>query len=215
MKKVAVILAGCGYLDGSEIRESVFTLLALDKYDAEVSVFAPDAPQHHVVSHLSGQEVQESRNVLAESARIARGDILELTTLDPVKFDCLILPGGFGAAKNLSNIAFAGEKGIPIEPIKRIILSFHKAKKPIGSICISPSIVASALQDVCTPSLTLGNNSTLLHDMKVNSVKCNTDDIVIDVENKLVSTPAYMHDDRISNVYKGIDKLVQKVLEIS
>lgn len=215
MKKVAVILAGCGYLDGSEIREAVFTLLALDKYNAHVSIFAPDIKQHHVINHLSQQEHEETRNVLSETARIARGNISNLNMLDPSNFDALIIPGGFGAAKNLSNIAFAGSEGSAIEPIHHIILSFHKAKKPIGSICIAPAVVASVLKKTCTPMLTLGNTSTLLSDMKVKDVKCNTDDIVVDIENKLISTPAYMHDDRISEVYTGIDKLVQKVLEIS
>lgn len=214
MKKIAVILAGCGHLDGSEIREAVLTLLEIDRNNAEAHIFAPDIDQHHVVNHLTGQEADGTRNVLVEAARIARGKVEPLSRLRPADFDALIMPGGFGAAKNLANIAFEGAGGHVDPLVRSLIDGFTKLEKPVGSICISPAIVAVALRSI-NPTLTLGNDSNMLEEIGVRSAKCNTNDIVVDVEHKLVSTPAYMHNDRLSKVSEGIAKLVKKVLEMA
>lgn len=214
MKKIAVILAGCGHLDGSEIREAVLTLLEIDRNGAEAHIFAPDIKQHHVINHMNGKEIAQERNVLVEAARIARGKIKPLSELNVSEFDALIMPGGFGAAKNLATVAFDGAKGSVNGMVKEVIDSFVKSEKPVGSICISPAIVAIALKSQ-NPKLTLGNESNMLEEIGVQSSKCATEDIVFDEKLKLVSTPAYMHNDRLSKVSDGIAKLVKKVLEIS
>ncbi len=216
MKKIAVVLSGCGYLDGAEIRESVFTLLALDEMNVKAEIFAPNREQSYVVDHLTAKEEGGARNILVESARIARGQIRPIDELNASEFSALILPGGFGAAKNFSTIAFAGADALIESDIKNVIQSFYKAKKPIGAICISPAIVALALKSVANGiNLTLGNDSDLLVKMGLAKNSCNTDDIIVDSVNLLVSTPAYMHDDRIINVRIGIQKLVNKIVEWS
>ncbi len=214
-KKVAVILAGCGHQDGAEIREAVITLLELDKLSADVTIFAPNTLQHHVLNHVTGEEMQEKRNVMVEAARIARGAIKDITTLDPKNFDALVMPGGFGVAKNLSDIAFKGEKGSIVPEVKNIIRKFLELKKPIGAICISPAIVAAALEGYAVPKLTLGEMNPLLKGFGANEEVCTTTEICVDNDNRIISTPAYMYKDRIANVAVGIEKLVKKVMEIA
>jgi enhancing lycopene biosynthesis protein 2 len=214
MKKVAVILAGCGHMDGSEIRESVITLLELDKQGAKTEVFAPDLDQNDVIDHVSGKVVQEKRNMLIEAARIARGKIKPIEQLNVAEFDALIMPGGFGVAKNLSTIPAEGSKGKVASFLVQTIETFTSSHKPVGSICISPALVAVALKNRI-PTMTLGNESDLLEQIGVDSRKCDSDKIIVDEKNLLVTTPAYMHDDRISLIAEGISKLVKKVLELA
>ena len=146
MKKVAVILAGCGYLDGAEIRESVLTYLALSKYkDIEIDTFAPNENQHHTVNHLIGEETKVQRNILEESARIARGKVSDLKELNESNYDALLLPGGFGVAKNLSKFAFKGSTGEINKFYAQNLRAFYNNKKPIGAICISPAVIALEL----------------------------------------------------------------------
>lgn len=212
-KKIAVVLSGCGYLDGAEIRESVITLLELDKQNAQVGIFAPDLDQHHVVNHINGEETSETRNVLVEAARIARGDIKNLTDLNPTEFDALILPGGFGVAKNLSNVAFG--KGDVNHQLGQFIHDFHSAGKPIGAICISPAVIAASLKDTKQVTMTLGQTNPLLESFGAKEEICTASQISVDNDNKIVSTPAYMCEERISNISSGISKLVEKVLELA
>jgi enhancing lycopene biosynthesis protein 2 len=146
MPNVAVILSGCGYLDGAEIREAVLALTALDKEGATVEVFAPNIPQRKVVNHLTGEDTDETRNVLVESARIARGKVRDLDEAKAEAFDALVLPGGFGAALNLSDIALKGAEGTVIPALKNLILDFLKAGKPIGAICISPAVLVASVK---------------------------------------------------------------------
>lgn len=214
-KKVAVVLAGCGHQDGAEIREAVITLLELDKNNADATIFAPNKNQHHVINHITGEEMPETRNVLVEAARIARGAIKDLVQLNPDNFDALIMPGGFGVAKNLSDIAFKGDDGEVIPQMQSVIRKFLELKKPIGAICIAPAIVASALEGIAVPKLTLGETNPLLHGFGANEQVCLTTEICVDNDNKIVSTPAYMYKDKISNVSDGIAKLVKKVMEIA
>lgn len=214
MKKVAVILAGSGFMDGSEIREAVITLLEIDRNNAQAQIFAPNLNQHHVIDHLSGKETSDTRNVLTEAARIARGQIKPLDQLNPLDFDALIMPGGNGVAKNMATVAFEGAKGKVATFLMPIIESFAVARKPIGAICISPALIAIALKNK-VPTLTLGNSSDMLEKIGVGDRKCDSNEIVVDEKNLLVSTPAYMNDDRISNIADGIAKLVKKVLEMS
>ncbi len=216
-KKVAVILTGCGYLDGAEIREAVITLLELDKAGAEIEIFAPNRNQRDVVNHLNGQEMQEQRNVLVESARIARGQITDLNNLDPSNFDALVMPGGYGVAKNLSDFAIKGTDAKIDSKLVGVIEGFMKAKKPIGVMCISPAIfvkaIANSNRDV---KVTIGDDSDgMIAKMGANHEVKMSEEICIDTENKIISTSAYMREDSIAKIAEGIAKLVNKTLSMA
>lgn len=216
MAKVAVILSGSGHLDGAEIRESVISLVALDKAGAEVSIFAPDIAQKDVVNHLTGEAVSEERNVLIEAARIARGQIKDIKQAKADDFDALILPGGFGAAKNLSDLAEKGADATVLPEFKQLILDFINQDKPIGAICISPAILTAALRDENREAhVTIGGdeqNGGLIESLGGVHQTCPTRGIVIDDTNHIVSTPAYMCDAPLAEVAIGIEKLVEVVL---
>ena len=215
-KKIAVILSGCGVYDGAEIHESVITLLRLDQRGAQVECFAPDVAQLHVINHLTGEEMPESRNVLVESARIARGTVKDIGQANAADFDALIVPGGFGAAKNLSNFAVEGA-GCSINPqVLALAEAFAEAGKPVGLICISPALAAKIYGPGVT--CTIGNDAdtaAALDKMGATHVECTVEDIVEDPARKLVSTPAYMLGKNISEVASGINKLVDRVLELT
>lgn len=213
MKKVAVILAGCGYLDGSEIRESVLTLLALDTANIEYQIFAPDEPLFHVIDYVSGEKSEgESRNILQEAGRIARGEISTLDKLDENKFDGLIIPGGFGVAKNLSTFAFKGAEASVHSIVASILKAFHQSKKPIGAICISPALLALTFGDL-HPTITLGSDVNTAKEIeKTGAIHhvCQTSEIVIDKQNLFVTTPAYMDDQAgLKDIFLGITSLVE------
>lgn len=215
-KKVAVILSGCGVYDGSEIHESVITLLRLDQRGAEVQCFAPNIDQIHVLNHLNGEEMQPARNVLVESARIARGNIKDVRELRADDFDALILPGGFGAAKNLSDFASSGSDCSVQADVLTAAQSFVSAAKPIGLICIAPALAARIFGAgvICT----IGHDAdtaAALGKMGAEHVECNVEDIVEDPKRKLVTTPAYMLANSISQAASGINKLVDRVLELT
>lgn len=215
-KKIAVILSGCGVYDGAEIHESVITLLRLDQRGAQVECFAPDIAQLHVINHLTGEEMPESRNVLVESARIARGAVKNIGEADVTQFDALIVPGGFGAAKNLSNIAGEGA-GCSVNPqVLALAEAFAEAGKPVGLICIAPALAAKIYGPGVT--CTIGNcpnTAAALDKMGATHQECTVEDIVEDTARKLVSTPAYMLGKNISEVASGINKLVDRVLELT
>jgi enhancing lycopene biosynthesis protein 2 len=215
-KKVAVILSGCGVYDGAEIQESVLTLLRLDQRGAEVKCFAPDIAQHHVINHLNGEEMTESRNVLIESARITRGVIEDIREADITEFDALIIPGGFGAAKNLSNFAVEGSSCKVQAEVLAMAEAFAEAGKPIGLICVSPALAAKIYGPgvICT----IGNDAETaakITKMGGQHQECEVTDIVEDKARKLVSTPAYMVAKSISEAASGINKLVDRVLELT
>jgi len=214
-KKVGLVLAGCGYLDGAEIHEATLTLLALDRHGVEVIAMAPDKNQAHVISHQSSTEVEGApRNVLQESARIARGNVQALGEVSADQLDALILPGGFGAAKNLCSFAFDGANMTVDENLSDLIGSMNALGKPLGFICIAPVIAAKVLAEL-NPTVTIGNDTdtaALISTLGGKHQDCPVDDIVVDENNKLVTTPAYMLGPSIAPVSKGIDKLVDKVL---
>jgi enhancing lycopene biosynthesis protein 2 len=215
-KKVAVILSGCGVYDGAEIQESVLTLLRLDQRGAEVKCFAPDIAQHHVINHLNGEEMTEIRNVLIESARITRGVIEDIREADITEFDALIIPGGFGAAKNLSNFAVEGSGCKVQAEVLAMAEAFAEAGKPIGLICVSPALAAKIYGPgvICT----IGNDADTaakITKMGGQHQECEVTDIVEDKARKLVSTPAYMVAKSISEAASGINKLVDRVLELT
>ncbi|MFJ2464337.1 isoprenoid biosynthesis glyoxalase ElbB [Pseudomonas sp. NPDC087615] len=215
-KKVAVILSGSGVYDGAEIHESVITLLRLDQRGAQVQCFAPDIAQLHVINHLTGEEMPESRNVLVESARIARGNIKDIRQADVEDFDALIVPGGFGAAKNLSNFAIEGA-GCTVQPdVLALAEAFAEAGKPVGLICISPALAAKIYGPGVT--CTIGNDTdtaTAMNKMGASHEECVVGDIIEDKARKLVTTPAYMLAQNISEAASGINKLVDRVLELT
>jgi len=215
-KKIAVILSGCGVYDGAEIHESVITLLRLDQRGAQVQCFAPNIAQLHVINHLTGEEMPESRNVLVESARIARGNIKDIREADVEDFDALIVPGGFGAAKNLSNFAVEGA-GCTVQPeVLALAEAFAEVGKPVGLICISPALAAKIYGPGVT--CTIGNDAdtaAAMNKMGATHADCAVTDIVEDKARKLVSTPAYMLAQSISEAASGINKLVDRVLELT
>lgn len=217
-KRVAVILAGCGFLDGAEIHESVCTLIALDTRGATYQVFAPDKPQMHVVDHLAKKPSTESRNVLTEAARIARGNAKPLSALRMADFDAVVLPGGFGAAKNLIDYAVKGAGcGIDAD-VERVLKEAHAQRKAIGAICISPVIVARALGADHHPTVTIGADAATAADVVKLGAKhqeAPADGIVVDEANRVVTTPAYMSAERIGQVWEGISKLVERVLALA
>lgn len=216
MKTVGVVLSGCGVFDGAEIHESVLTLLALDRAGARVLCFAPDKPQLHVINHVTGEEIAEQRNVLVESARIARGQVAPLSSADSTQLDALIVPGGFGAAKNLSDFAIKGSECAIDPDLAKLVQSVHKSGKPIGFMCISPVMLPKLLGKPIR--LTIGNDPDTIDAIEImggEHVVCPVEDVVIDIDNKVVTTPAYMLAESISDAAKGIDKLVTKVLDLT
>ncbi|MFS0825315.1 isoprenoid biosynthesis glyoxalase ElbB [Pseudomonas phoenicis] len=215
-KKVAVILSGCGVYDGAEIQESVITLLRLDQRGAQVQCFAPNVAQMHVIDHLTGEEMAETRNVLVESARIARGEIKDLREAKVEDFDALIVPGGFGAAKNLSDFAVKGTECTVHPDVLHVAEAFAAANKPVGLICISPALAAKIYGPgvVCTIGNDPGTSEAVVK-MGGTHEECDVHDIVEDVQRKLVTTPAYMVATNISDAASGIYKLVDRVLEIT
>lgn len=213
-KKVGVILSGCGVHDGSEINEAILTMLYLEQGGAEVVCMAPDVPQANVINHITGEEMVESRNVLIESARIARGNIKDLKEVKSEELDALILPGGFGAAKNLTSFAFKGPDGQVQPEVDRILKEMIKAKKPIGALCIAPAALAMSLREYGL-ELTVGSHEDTigaLQSMGVKHTVCKVNEIKVDKNNKIVTTPAYMLGPGIKEVASGIEKLVKEIL---
>lgn len=215
-KKVAVILSGCGVYDGAEIHESVIALLRLDQRGAQVQCFAPNIAQLHVINHLTGEEMPESRNVLVESARIARGNVKDLREARVEDFDALIVPGGFGSAKNLSNFAVEGAACTVQPEVLALTEAFAEAGKPVGLICISPALAAKIYGPgvVCTIGTDL-DTAAAVTKMGGTHEECAVTDIVEDTARRLVSTPAYMLAQNISEAASGINKLVDRVLELT
>ncbi|WP_374034810.1 isoprenoid biosynthesis glyoxalase ElbB [Bdellovibrio bacteriovorus] len=215
MKKIAVVLSGCGHRDGSEITESVSLLIGLHQAGAEVQCFAPDI-QIPITNHINGEADGEKRSLLAEAARIARGQIKSLDKLHAKDFDAVVFPGGYGAAKNLSNWA---EKGAQCEvnpDVKRVILEFHSASKPIGALCIAPVLVAKVLGDKKV-TVTIGDDAaTAAEIQKTGAIheECPVDDYITDRESKVVTTPAYMYGNAKPNeVFTGIFGLAHEIVE--
>ncbi|MBD1582407.1 isoprenoid biosynthesis glyoxalase ElbB [Pseudoalteromonas sp. S16_S37] len=216
MKKIAIILSGCGVFDGAEIHESVLTMLHLEQLGASYQCFAPDIQQHHVINHLTGEEQAQTRNVLEESARIARGDIKDLAQLNANDFDSLVLPGGFGVAKNLSNFAFDGAQSNIYEPLKKFCQMFAQQRKPIAYLCIAPALIGH-IHPTGTLA-TIGNDeqtAKAVNQLGAKHVACTVDDIIIDNEQKVISTPAYMLAESISDASKGIYKAMQALIEMA
>jgi enhancing lycopene biosynthesis protein 2 len=218
MKKIGVLLSGCGVMDGSEIHEAVLTLLAIDVAGAQAICIAPDINQHHVIDHATGEEMTgETRNVLIESARIARGDIKNLKDIHSLNLDALILPGGFGAAKNLSDYAFKGADFTVLPEVADAVRSFYEAGKPLGFICIAPVIAAKVLGKE-NVEVTIGTNKASASNIEAvgaTHVNCQVFNIHASNDRTVISTPAYMLGPTVKEVAKGIEKLVNAVVALA
>ncbi|MCF8302822.1 MAG: isoprenoid biosynthesis glyoxalase ElbB [Bacteroidales bacterium] len=213
MKKFAMILSGSGVFDGAEIHESTLTMLAIKRQGADYEIFAPDITQHHVVNHITGEEMDEKRNVLIEAARIARGDIKEIGQLDANDFDALIMPGGFGAAKNLSTFAIDGEN-LKVNPgVEKAVKAFIDQKKPVGALCISPVIIGKLLGDV---ELTIGSDQSTaeaLQKMGATHKQTTHGQVIRDSKYNVFTTPCYMLDANILQIEEGANNVVKAMLE--
>ncbi|MEW6337324.1 MAG: isoprenoid biosynthesis glyoxalase ElbB [Acidobacteriota bacterium] len=215
--RVGVLLSGCGVYDGAEVHESVITLLALDRAGAEIVCMAPSADQLHVIDHRTGDVAPERRNVLVEAARIARGAIADVDEVDASALDALVIPGGFGAAKNLCDFALKGPDCTVHPGVARVVRAVHAARKPVGAICIAPTLVARLLGTE-TPTVTIGNDAATaaaIEKMGARHRNCAVDGTVVDAEHLLVTTPAYMLAKSIAEAASGIEKLVGEVLSMA
>lgn len=217
MKKIAIILAGCGVYDGSEIQESVLALLAVERRNAQALCFAPDVAQADVVNHLSGQPDTGARNALAEAARITRGAVKPLSQAKAADFDALIIPGGFGVAKNLCSFAAKGKDCAVLPELEALIKELYAAKKPMGFACIAPVIAAKVLGKEGI-TLTVGSDQSdtaeAIRAMGAHTKARNADQSWADTAHKIVSTPAYMEAKGITPVYLGIETMVHEVLAL-
>ncbi len=221
MAKVGVVLAGCGVYDGSEIHEAVLTLLALDRAGAEAVCMALPGPQRDVVDHLAGEPAAEQRDVLVESARIARGAVLDLAQVDAADLDALVFPGGFGAAKNLCDFAVRGAECAVVPAVHGLIQAMYAAGKPLGFACIAPELAAASFRDAGVEGVRLtigageGDAFAALKAMGADAVACPVDECVVDSAHRVASTPAYMLAQSIHEVEQGIMAMVGAVLKLA
>ena len=214
MKTFAVILSGCGVFDGAEIHEATLSLYAIAKQGHSYAIFAPDMDQHHVMNHLTGKEMNEQRNVLVESARIARGKIAPLSDLDPSKYDALLMPGGFGVAKNLSDWAFKGGNAEILPDLVGAIKGMVAQGKPIGALCIAPVILAKVLGDV---ELTIGNDKGTIEAIEsvgASHKVTSHGEVVVDRKYRVVTTPCYMLDATIDQIGIGAENVVRTMIDL-
>lgn len=216
MAKVGVVLSGCGVFDGSEIHEAVAMLLALDQQGADYQCMAPQK-ELEVVDHLTKQPAAEKRDVLTESARIARGEIVNLSDVNVSDYDAFVFPGGFGAAKNLCTFAADGVDCTVDSDVQRLLVEAQAAGKPIGLACIAPVIAAKVFGRTLSPQLTIGHDAATAQQIEAMGARhqpCDVDDVVVDTTSRIVTTPAYMEAERIGQVFTGIAKLVASVLQL-
>jgi enhancing lycopene biosynthesis protein 2 len=214
MKKFAVVLSGCGVFDGAEIHEATLCLLAIARKGCSYEIFAPDREQHHVINHMTGEEMSETRNVLVESARIARGNITDLKKFDPAEFDGLLFPGGFGAAKNLSTWAFDTAEASVLPEVVDAIKGMVSLKKPVGALCISPVLLAKVLGEV---NLTIGDDEgtiDALESLGAKHVYTTHGEVVLDPDYSVVTTPCYMLDATIDQINLGANNIVDAMIKL-
>ncbi|WP_282015810.1 isoprenoid biosynthesis glyoxalase ElbB [Marinifilum flexuosum] len=213
-KKFAVVLAGSGVYDGSEIHEATLALYAISKNDGEYEIFAPNIDQYHVINHITGEEMAEKRNVLVEAARIARGNIKDLKEFDANNYDAILFPGGFGVAKNLCTFAFKGPDCDVNPDVETALKAMHDAGKPIGALCIAPALIVKVLGKV---EVTIGQDAVTAEAItSLGATHMNTGhgEIVFDKENKIVTTPCYMLDATIAQIGEGAENVVKTLMDL-
>ncbi|MCT4624567.1 MAG: isoprenoid biosynthesis glyoxalase ElbB [Schleiferiaceae bacterium] len=218
---VAVLLHGNGVYDGTEIQEAVFTLLALAQNGHTYQCIAPDVNQHHVIDHTKGEEMNETRNVFVESARIARGDIKKVTEINAKDYDALAMPGGFGTAKNITKWAFSGPDGDIINEVKNLVIDFLENKKIIVGMCMSPTTIAKALEGTnYHAKLTVGSTAEASPyeigaiSEGMNSIGAITEmktvkEVLIDTQNRIITAPCYMMEASITEVHDNIQDAIK------
>lgn len=224
--KIGVLLSGCGVYDGAEIHEATMTLLSIAEIGAEAVCISVDKDQHHVVNHLTGEEMNEKRNMLVESARIARGNITNIVDVDPVDIDALVIPGGFGSAKNFTKWAFNGPEGEILPEVKLLIVNMLNVGKPIAALCVSPVVVAKALEgsDI-HPNLTIGSDQESspydipgfaggMESIGVTTEMKTVREILVDKENKIVTAPCYMMDADILDIRKNVRSAIEALRDL-
>ncbi|MEE6470954.1 hypothetical protein FKM82_009125 [Ascaphus truei] len=223
-RRVAVVLAGCGVFDGSEIHEASAVLVHLSRRAAQVKIFAPNIEQMHVVDHLKGSPTEEKRNVLVESARVARGNIQDLAELKVDDFNAVIFPGGFGVAKNLCSWAVDGNKCTVNDQVKATLQAFHEAKKPIGLCCISPVLAAKVFPGC---EVTIGNaknedgrfpdaeTASAIEGLGCKHISKDVNESHVDKSNKIVTTCAFMCKAPMHEIFDGIGTMVDEVLKLA
>lgn len=222
---IGVVLSGCGVYDGSEIHEAVSVLLSIEQNGGDYICYAPNIEQHHVVNHKTGEETQETRNVLVEAARIARGNISDITTAKPSLLDALVIPGGFGAAKNLTKWAFEGPDGNINSELRKLIIDMIAEGKPIVGLCMGPTVIAKAVEGTICLKLTVGSTEEPspydIADINAGIEKsgsvvelCSINQICYDEENKIITAPCYMMDANILEVYNNTKMAIDKLFEI-
>lgn len=226
MKKYAVLLAGCGVYDGSEIHEATLAMLAISQNGHDYQCYAPNKNQHHVINHLTGEEMAETRNILVESARIARGNVKDVKNLDVARYDGLVMPGGFGAAKNWSKWAFEGPKGEVDPDVKKVILDFVAVGKPVCALCVAPAIVAKALENSpYTAEVTLGSTAEpspydiagthrAVAELGAKTIEKTLREVHLDQNTKIITAPCYMMEGRISDIYNNIKMAIDRLCEL-
>ena len=217
MKKIAVVLSGCGFQDGAEITESVSTLICLSEFGVHYRIFAPRV-EFQAKDHISGEDQEGSRNTLSESARIARGDVQDVSSLNARDFDGIVFPGGYGAALHLCDWALRGAHCSVHPEVKRVICEFSESDKPIGALCISPALIARVLNSK-NITVTIGNDKeTKLEIEKTGSrhEECSVDNYISDRDNKIITTPAYMYGEaKPHEVFTGIRKAMKELVEMA
>lgn len=224
--KIGVLLSGCGVYDGAEIHEATLTLLSIDEIGAEAVCISVDREQHHVVNHITGEEMKESRNMMVEAARIARGNITNILDVNPADIDALIIPGGFGSAKNFTSWAFEGPEGTILPEVKLLIVNMLNIGKPVAALCVSPVVMAKALEgSAIHANMTIGSNqegspydiegfSNGLESLGATTEMKTVREIVIDSTNKIITAPCYMMDATISDVRKNVRSAVEALRDL-
>lgn len=224
--KIGVLLSGCGVYDGAEIQEAVFTLLAIEEVGAEAVCISVNKDQHHVVNHLTGEEMNESRNMLVESARIARGNVVDISTITPADIDALVIPGGFGSAKNFTKWAFAGPEGEILPEVKLLLVNLVNVGRPIAALCVSPVVVAKSFEgSTVKPFMTIGSNaspspydidgfSSGLAAAGSSTIMKTKSEINVDRENKIVTAPCYMMETDLVTLRNNIKDALEALAEL-
>jgi enhancing lycopene biosynthesis protein 2 len=225
--KIGVLLSGCGVYDGAEIQEAVLTLLAIDEIGAEAICISVNRPQYHVVNHVTGQEMDENRNMLVESARIARGAIREISEVDPIDIDGLVIPGGFGSAKNFTKWAFNGPDGDILPEVKLLLVNMVNVGKPIAALCVSPVVLAKALEgSLVKGHVTIGSDQepspydipgfvSGLESTGLETSMKTVREICVDMDNKIITAPCYMMEARINDIRKNIRSAVEALRDLA
>ncbi len=224
--KIGILLSGCGVYDGAEIQEAILAMLAVKEVGADYQCISVDKNQHHVINHLNGEEMNENRNMLIESARIARGNIKNINDVNPSNIDALIIPGGFGSAKNFTTWAFNGPEGDILPEIKLLIVNLINAGKPIAALCVSPVIIAKALEGTdLHPNLTLGTTKDIspydissfhagIEQTGAKSTEKTVNEVLIDENLKIVTAPCYMMDANILNIRNNTKQAVEALIKL-